>query len=247
MDNNIIKLGVLSSYCWIEPSFKSHCPQESLIKHADFEPISLKQIPPIKRRRLNGLSKLALHSSLNCTEQANIDAADCMTVFASQHGELSRTVSIVDSMYQDQEVSPKDFSLSVHNASLGLYSIFTGNKQIGTSIAAGANSFGYALIESFHLLQRYPDKPVLLTCFDLQVGQPFAELQQRLYPSYSLSLILTNHRQGEPGLSLSFDPLTDAQVSDMPMALAFFDFWHQQQTSETITTDDTCWKLSKNV
>lgn len=121
MHNKTIKLGVLSSYCWIAPGYKESCKLTSLTEHADFDPITLKQIPPIKRRRLSGLSKLAMHTSLNCIEQAASSPADCLSVFASQHGELNRTVSIVDSMYQEHEVSPKDFSLSVHNASLGLF------------------------------------------------------------------------------------------------------------------------------
>ena len=247
MHNKTIKLGVLSSYCWIDSGYKELCNLPLLTEHADFGPITLKQIPPIKRRRLSGLSKLAMHTSLNCIEQAAASSANCLTVFASQHGELNRTVSIVDSMYQEHEVSPKDFSLSVHNASLGLYSIFTKNKQPGTSIAAGSNSFGYALIESYNLLQRFPQKQVLLTCFDLQVSRPLSQLQKKLYPSYSLSLLLTHQSSEHQGFNLSFEPLSTLQTPDLPMALTFYDFLHKKTSSETINTDDTSWIFMKNV
>lgn len=247
MHNKTIKLGVLSSYCWIDPGYKESCNLPSLTEHADFDPITLKQIPPIKRRRLSGLSKLAMHTSLNCIEQAVSSSEECLSVFASQHGELNRTVSIVDSMFQEHEVSPKDFSLSVHNASLGLFSIFTKNKQAGTSIAAGPDTFGYALLESYNLLQRFPEKQVLLTCFDLEVSHPLSELQKKLYPSYSLSLLLTSPNAAPSSIGLSFEPQSNLQVPELPMALAFYDFLHIKDSSIAITTDDTSWKFIKNV
>lgn len=247
MDNNSIKLSILSSYCWIDPTFKDACIHSSLTEHADFEPISLKQVPPIKRRRLSGLSKPAIHTSLNCIEHAAASPSECMMVFASQHGELNRTITIVDSMYQEHEVSPKDFSLSVHNASLGLYSIFTQNKQPGTSIAAGSNSFGYALIESFNLLQRFPEEKVLLTCSDLAIDSPFAELQHRQYPSYSVSLLLSRFDTDFPNITVSLEAQSERNHPQLPMALEFCDFFYGIKPSTTINTYDTRWDFIKNV
>ncbi|WP_417445610.1 beta-ketoacyl synthase chain length factor [Kangiella sp.] len=247
MDNNIIKLSVLSSYCWIDPTDNKSRELKNLATYADFETISLKQIPPIKRRRLSGLSKLAMHSSLNCLEQCNINPEQTMTVFASQHGELNRTISIVKSMFEEHEVSPKDFSLSVHNASLGLFSIFTNNTHPGTSIAANSNTFGYALLESYNQLQRFPSSQVLLTCFDLEVGPPFSELQDTLYPSYSLSLLLSQPVDNQPVVSFSYTDLEEHKTPDFPLALRFFDFLHSDSQQQTIHSQDTRWDFCKHV
>lgn len=246
-NNNTIKLGVLSSHCWVQPSFKEQSNFKSLSLLADFNEISLKQIPPIKRRRLSGLSKIAMHSTLCCLEQSDFTPEQPITVFASQHGELNRTTNIVESMLHQLAVSPKDFSLSVHNASLGLYSIFTGNKNPGTSIAAESNTFGYALLESYLQLQRFPDSQVLLTCFDLQVGAPFSELQQKLYPSYSLSLLLTKPSAAYPAISFTFEPLKSHQSPELPLALSFYDFLQSGEQQRALNSLDTCWEFVKHV
>lgn len=247
MDKNTIKLSVLSSYCWIEPADNRTRKLHNLATRADFNKISLQQIPPIKRRRLSGLSKLAMHSSLSCLEQCDVNAENIMTVFASQHGELNRTTSIVKSMFEEQEVSPKDFSLSVHNASLGLFSIFTNNKYPGTSIAANSNTFGYALLECYNQLQRFPNTQVLLTCFDLEVESPFSELQDSLYPSYSLSLLLSQPTDNAPVVSFSFTDLGEHKNPEFPLALGFFDFLHSDNQQQTLDSQDTRWDFYKHV
>ncbi|GAA4360652.1 beta-ketoacyl synthase chain length factor [Kangiella marina] len=238
-------LRIVSSYCWLSDNdLSSDNYRPSLLKNCDLDDISLKQIPPIKRRRLNGLSKMAMHSSLQCLERATVDPADIMTVFASQHGELNRTITIVNDMSSDQEVSPKDFSLSVHNAALGLYSIFNGNKHPGTSIAASSNTFGFALLESFNLLQRFPGTKVLLTCFDSLISQPFDKLQPYSSPSYSLSLLLSLD-EGQP-LSFAFQRSKAELSPTIPLSLAFFEFLHSDHDEHTIDSDDTHWEFSKH-
>lgn len=245
--SSTLQLNILSSYCWIDPDSQNNAAKEQLSSIADFGEISLQQIPPIKRRRLNGLSKLAMHTSLGCLEDSGIEPSQPLTVFGSQHGELNRTVSIVEGMLKDHEVSPKDFSLSVHNATLGLYSIFSKNKQPGTSIAAESNTFGYALVESYNLLQRFPDSKVLLTCFDMEVGQPFAELQRKGYPGYSLSLLLANESEHKNKLAFNFEFTERQRTPELPLALEFFKFWHSDSSKQTLCSLNTDWNFSKNV
>lgn len=243
-----LTLGVLSSYCWIDENTLNgtNC-SENLLKFSDLDAISLQQIPPIKRRRLNGLSRMAMHSSLECLQHAKIEPSDVFTVFASQHGELNRTVNIVNDLVQNEDISPKDFSLSVHNASLGLFSIFNKNKNVGTSIAANHDTFGFALLESYNILKNNPDKKVLLTCFDMQVGQPFDRLQPRPEPSYSLALVLS--LEAEQTVSFAFDRNGDTQKHAMsvpPLALSFFEFIQGNQLTLQHQTPDTRWEFSKN-
>ena len=245
--NNSLSLSILSSHCWINnDQLGSVVLPESLSQNADFDPISLKQIPPIKRRRLNVLSKMAMHTSLICTEQANIDPSQVITVFASQHGELNRTIKIVNSMISEQEVSPKDFSLSVHNSALGLFSIFNNNKCQGTSIAAGGNTFGYALLESYNYLTRFPQKNVLLTCFDLQVSEPFDQLQDALFPGHSCSLLLSLDPERGQRLSFNFNRLDAIAKQNLPLELNFFDYWYSNQQASVINSTNTAWEFRKD-
>ena len=116
-------------------------------------------IPAMKRRRMSNLTKIAFATALNCIKNTAL-ATNC--VFASQHGELERTVKILNALAASNDVSPTDFSLSVHNTALGLFSIHTGNKQPAVTVAAGSDTFGYALLEASILLSRFPEIPVLL-------------------------------------------------------------------------------------
>jgi len=237
----------MSSYCWLSKDSLKHANYpSSTLKFFDLEDISLKQIPPIKRRRLNGLSKMAMHTSLSCLDKTNVAPEQVYTVFASQHGELSRTASIVNDIVNGDEVSPKDFSLSVHNSSLGLFSIFNKNKQFGTSIAAGSNTFGFALLESYNLLKRYPDETVLLTCFDLEVSQPFDSLQQRHDPSYSLSLLLSLDNTSGQEISFSFERSDKEGQADKPLAIEFFEFLQGDQSTALLQSADNNWEFTKN-
>jgi hypothetical protein len=241
---------LLSSYCWLDKEHLKFAKiSENTLKYLDVSPISLKQVPPIKRRRLNGLSKMAMHTSLNCLEHAEYSAQETLTLFASQHGELNRTVTIISDITNTQEISPKDFSLSVHNASLGLFSIFNKNTNPGTSVAAGTNTFGFALLEAYNLLTRFPDKKVLLTCFDLQVAPPFDALQTQIDPSYSISLLLSlPQSQSQKGqlLSFSFESLHKTTQTLAPLALAFYDFVQGEEESCQFSTDTHQWLFSKH-
>lgn len=243
-------LQLLSSYCWIKKEHLKYVKiSESSLKKLDVAPISLTQVPPIKRRRLNGLSKMAMHTSLNCLGIAGFAAQETLTLFASQHGELNRTITIINDITNAQELSPKDFSLSVHNASLGLFSIFNKNTNPGTSIAAGDNTFGFALLEAYNLLIRFPDKKVLLTCFDLKVDPPFDGLQPQTDPSYSISLLLAlPQEQSQQGhlLSFSFEAIQKASQTQTPLALSFYDFVESDQESCQLNTDTHQWVFSKH-
>ena len=244
---NSVSLNILSSHCWIDSSPNSNIDfPEHIAQQADFGEVILKQLPPMKRRRLNKLSKMAMHSSYQCLEKADITPDSTINIFASQHGELERTIKIIDSMVSAQEISPKDFSLSVHNCSLGLFSILANNKHPGTSLAAGANTFGFALLESYNYLQRFPQEKVLLTCFDLEVTPPFDRLQQATFPSYSMSLLLTAEQNKGQRLSFDFKQLDEHKAPERPLALSFFEFLSSDLSHSSSNTNDKHWGFYKS-
>lgn len=119
-------------------------------------------VEPIVRRRLSSLSKMALKVAYDCAAQC--DAV--RLVFASRHGELRRTASILDDLTSDQPVSPTAFSLSVLNAMTGIYGIARGDRSPATAIAAGAETLGYALLEAHAQWLAEPTAPVLVVYAD---------------------------------------------------------------------------------
>ncbi|CAO4835850.1 MAG: hypothetical protein CNLJKLNK_00523 [Holosporales bacterium] len=100
-------------------------------------------IPAPLKRRLGYLGTCFFESVLIYEQN------DLPWVVSTRHGDLQRMVKMFDRLFLKEEISPTDFSLSVHNALIGQYSIFKKNTQNMTAISAGKNSFALGFFEAF--------------------------------------------------------------------------------------------------
>ncbi len=153
------------------------------------ETVNLSLIPAMKRRRMNAQCKMAISTALDCLNQSESQSPQC--VFASQHGELGRSTKIIKSMIETGEISPTDFSMSVHNTALGLLSIQSANQQPGTSIAAGDDTFGLGFLEALLQLQANPEKPVLYVYFDEPLPEVLAQFDINNAESRCMALLMS--------------------------------------------------------
>lgn len=101
-------------------------------------------LPPLLRRRLDLLGRMALHTAWPCAE--GLDTFEF--VFGSRHGSLNRTLDMLIALIRHEPVSPSLFSLAVHNNVAGLFSIARGNRGAATAIAAGEDSLAMCLVEA---------------------------------------------------------------------------------------------------
>jgi hypothetical protein len=69
-------------------------------------------------------------------------------VWASRHGQIVRSAQLLNALARGEAPAPMDFSLSVHNAPLGLLSIATENASPASAVAAGDESLMAALLEA---------------------------------------------------------------------------------------------------
>src|SRR5258708_29575311 len=99
-------------------------------------------VPMMLRRRSTALGQKMLASALACGETALTGRY----VLASRHGEFSHALSILKSLAARELPSPAEFSMSVHNALAGLFSIYFGNTRGHTALAAGPRTSRRALI-----------------------------------------------------------------------------------------------------
>lgn len=148
----------------------------------DFVPISL-------RRRCSTLSRVTLAVAHAAVRRAGLTAHH-QTVFASSHGESHITKELLVELARDQQLSPMGFSLSVHNAASGLYSIATGNTAPSTAIAAGSDTFRMGLLEALLSLEIGEAEDVLLVCSDDLVPSEFQGGQLRQTEPYALAIAL---------------------------------------------------------
>lgn len=125
--------------------------ERSLLDTPDTPPVDF--IPALQRRRLSRLSRLSLAAAYACGEGQH----SLPTVFASQHGEIHRTLGLLTELAQREPLSPMAFSLSVHNTASGLYSIAAHNTAPSTAIAAGADTLPCALLEAVGQLQQHEE------------------------------------------------------------------------------------------
>ncbi len=171
-------------------------------------------VPPLLRRRLSTLSRSALAVAADCLGS---ESPGCRTVFASPHGEVSRTVELLRQLAAGEPLSPNAFSLSVHNTASGLYAIASGNRAASTALAAGRDTLALAFIEAAGRLARNPE-PLLLVFAD----EPLPDFYQRWQPqparAFALALLLAPEQQGLPVLQLRRDTDTATTTAD-PMAL----------------------------
>ena len=159
----------------------------------------LARVPAMKRRRYSALTKMQLEAAFQA------DAANsCRTIFASRHGELHRTLGLLDNLVAEEPLSPTAFSQSVHNTASGIYSILTDNRAPSTSIAAGEESLPQALIEAYAQLYEDPT-PVLLVFGDQPVPDIYTQFVDEISLPLSLAFVLKRYDEtcAKPQLTLS--------------------------------------------
>ena len=145
------------------------------------------RIPPIVRRRMSSLSKLAVQNALMLAAGEELD----YIIFSSRHGELTRTATLLKDILAGEDASPTAFSQSVHNTAASHYTIISKKPVPVTSIGAGEKSLAGALTEAGVYLALHPSHRVLLVDFDEPLPEPYDMLVQTSHPGYALGLLLT--------------------------------------------------------
>ena len=190
-------------------------------------------IPAMMRRRTSSLSKLALQTAISLTEDQNID----YIIFSSRHGELTRTVKLLEALLQGEEASPTMFSQTVHNTAAGLFTIATKRATPVTSLASGENTFHCALIEAAAYLSEHPGHQVLLVDFDEPLPAPYSDFDHGTYQGYALGMLLT----GGTDYQLSWESRPYPAPSPNPQTLTVIRHLAQETPAWSLGTEHRCW------
>jgi len=163
-------------------------------------------VPAMQRRRLSRLSKMSLSTLYKCVA----DKHDYRSVFASPHGEIHRTVELLQELAKNEPLSPMGFSLSVHNTAAGIYSITSGNKAPSTSVASGRDTLEQALVEA--VAQSFQcGEPVALVYADEPLPSQYLSAFSVAFP-FSVAMLIQANPQGV--WTLQSDP-DDCANNDM--------------------------------
>ncbi len=181
-------------------------------------------LPALLRRRCGPLARAMLGTAWACCDEQQLPRV--ASVFASRHGNINESIELLERLADGQPLSPTRFSHSVHNAQAGLFSIAAGNREASSSIAACESTFGHAWLEALTLLERVPERPLLLVVGDVPLDPTFADLVEEPAGFYALALLLASTAP-ERGLAFSVGRAGgEGTRPAWPDALAFLR-WHE--------------------
>jgi len=201
----------------------------------------LASVPKMLKRRLSPLAKIVFCAANQCIDEHTI----IPTVFSSAHGELAKSFALMEMLEAGEEISPTAFSLSVHNAIAGLFSMAWQNKLQCTVVAPGEEGLAAAFIEALGLLREGAEQ-VLLVFYDEPMVDfyPFAPFKLSADESRALALRIAKSGEGQ-AVKMSSLPLT-GNDGEQPVQLpAFIRFLEEPQARLTLKTPRHSWRWEK--
>ena len=198
-------------------------------------------LPPMQRRRMSRMSRMALNVAIRCTGD---EASTVRCVFASRYGEQTTSLRLLREVVTKEPLSPTAFSHSVHNTASGLFAIQTKNRTASTSIAARRDTFGYAWLEAAQNLHQDPTRPVLLVVADEPLPDVYASYADELEASYALALLLRSEETGRC-IHTHCNPLEPETTSqyEPPAALSFYRWWlHGAESTLAVKGQRCLWR-----
>lgn len=179
---------------------------------------NISSIPPMVRRRLSPLARMVFQvASVVQPKDGN-----ARFVFGSRHGEITSCLNMLESLAEQQTLSPAAFSHSVHNAIPGLWSIYNREKSESSAIAAGKDTFAIACLEAQLMLADDPKIPVILVLADEKLPALFEQFEHEPTEPYALALLIES---GSANLQLNASTFTQAKKEPINQNLPALD-WH---------------------
>lgn len=197
--------GLVSQADWLAWARQPHIPSGD-----DLAP--LREMPPLLRRRLSGVGRLAAQAAYQCPEAV----PGSPLVFASRYGDAAKSLELISGFARRGEVSPADFALSVHNAIGAVYSIARRDASNYISVAGGAGSAAAGIVEAAGLLADGAPE-VTVVCYDAALPAPYERFQNEAFASYAWVWRIVKPAAGRPCLRLSTGPCDASAQHAVPM------------------------------
>lgn len=199
-------------------------------------------VPNMLKRRLSSLARTVFCAASQCLDEHK----QVPVVFSSTHGELSKSFVMMEMLEAREEISPTAFSLSVHNAIAGLFSMAWRNKLQSTVIAPGEEGMAPAFIEALGLLAEGSPR-VLLVFYDEPIVTFYPTEPYKLATDQRCALAL---RIGKAGEGLPMQLASSSSTGDdgeQPWQLPIFvQFLTGSCSSLTISTPRHSWRWEKH-
>ena len=152
------------------------------------------------RRRLSPLNRMAFKVMAECMDGEN---SRPLIVFSSRYGEFSRAFEMLKNLARDESISPKTFSLSVHNTASSLYQIMQQDNSHSTALSAGEASLEVGFLECWTLLKEAAATSTLLIYCDQTLPKMFSGQVTNVHDTAAFALLLRLPREDSESSELS--------------------------------------------
>jgi hypothetical protein len=172
-------------------------------------------VPAMQRRRLTRMARMCMHVAWPlCADDEQLPF-----VYASRHGETTRTLPLLRDVAAGTPLSPTQFGLSVHNAIAGQWSILRGQRAESTALAGSLDTFEHAMLEAGLLLGEGAPAAIVVIAEEYPPAA-YAPWITDVPFSHAVALRVTAAARGGWQLALAAAP-TASPPSAWPHALAF--------------------------
>ncbi|MBO1256762.1 beta-ketoacyl synthase chain length factor [Alteromonas sp. 5E99-2] len=159
-------------------------------------------IPPNERRRAPLPVRLAVESSWQATQAANISPETLTCVFVSGLGDTDLTDYMCKVLASEhKELSPTKFHNSVHNAPAGYWTISTKTMTAANSVAGFNHSVSLTLLEAMIQCES-ENVPIMMTFYDAPVTSILQPLLSN-NEAFAFSIIIYPKSSDINGISIS--------------------------------------------
>jgi hypothetical protein len=207
---------------------------------------SVRTMAPMLRRRAGFLGKMALQVAYDCLEER----VGVPMIFCSRHGEVARSIELLNDLAHGTPLSPTSFGLSVHNATCGLFTIARSDQCNASALAAGHSTVEHAVIEACGLLAE-GESSVLLVVYDTALPARYSQFQDCDEQPHAWAWLMEAPR--ENAVSLHWSAVngadgTDAvgSVDSQPSSLEILRFQLRKDPELKRKSENRQWRWSRN-
>lgn len=216
--------------------------------------LDLSWIKAAQRRRLSSYAKMVLgcaYQSHLLLQSGDIKSA-LPTIFSTRHGDIHKTTSLLTDLAASEPLSPTAFSLSVHNAVAGMFTIFTENIEASNTISAGRETLLMALVDGYARLKSGLCSQVLIVHCDEALPEAYVPYKDEQQIDHALAFVMSLEPLNETAeaIELSSSKGNDVELNgklqlSAPIALAFLEWLQSQSDQVTFDIAGRRWHANK--
>lgn len=217
-----------------QPAWKAWAASEAPPPRGSETP-PLVEVPAMARRRIERMGRLAFQVAAWCQGETR----GLPLVFASRHGDTSRSLELLQMLSRGEALSPTAFALSVHNAVGAQYSITRGERANVAAVANGHFTLEAAVVEAVTLLAEAP--AVTVVAYDVVPPDYFAAWLDQPEADFAFAWTLT---RGE-AFSLETAAPGPREAPTLPRGLSVLRFFLRDDPQYTHGDEVSAWRWSR--